>query len=51
MKEYRYKVYNPNTQSIESVLTTEPIENDWEFIRVVPISPYEVVAIFIKQDL
>lgn len=46
MKNYRYKVYNPKMQSLESVLTTEPIESNWLFVKVVAVTEYEWVAIF-----
>lgn len=51
MKTIKHKVYNPKLQSLESVLTTEPIESDWMFLKVVPVSEYEYAAVFEKLDL
>lgn len=46
MKSYKYKVYNPKLQSLDSILTTEPIESSWLFIKVIPVTDYEWVAVF-----
>lgn len=49
--EIRHKVFNPKLQSLESVLTTEPIENDWMLLNVIPVTEYEWVAIFEKTTI
>mgnify|MGYP001579327250 CR=1 FL=1 len=49
-REIRHKVYNPHTQSLDSVLTTEPIESDWALLKIVPVSEYEYVAVFEKSS-
>lgn len=46
--EIRYKVYNPKMVTTEEMLTTEPMENDWVLLKIVPITEYEWVAVFQK---
>lgn len=50
MKSYRYKIYNPKMQSLDNVLHTEPIENSWLFVKVIPVTDYEWVAVFEVED-
>jgi hypothetical protein len=45
---YKYKVFNPKMRGLEDILTTEPMEADWLFIKVVPVTEYEWVAVFQK---
>lgn len=46
MKEYRHKVFNPKTDSLESVVTTEPIENNWRLEKIVYVNEWNAVAVF-----
>ena len=48
MREIKHKVYNPKMESLESILTIEPIESDWMLLKVIPVSEYEYVAVFEK---
>ena len=49
--EIKHKVYNPKMTSLEQVLTTEPIENDWMLLKVVAVTDYEWVAVFEKTTI
>jgi len=51
MKEYKYKIYNPKVQNLKDVLEVEPIESDWEFLKVVVVTDYEWVAVFEKHNI
>ncbi len=50
MKTYKYKVFNPKMQSLETVLTTDPIGGSWLFVKVIAVTDYEWVAVFEVDD-
>ncbi len=48
MREIKHKVFNPKLENLESVLYQEPMESNWMFIKIVPVTETESVAVFEK---
>ena len=49
--EIKHKIYNPKMTTLDEVLNTEPMENDWMLLKVVAVTDYEWVAVFEKTTI